>query len=42
MVSQPRTQGLSSWPPLLTTKEAEKRDPGDDGVWECFSTAKNV
>ena len=28
--AQPRSQGLSSLPPLSTTMEAEKRDPGNE------------
>ena len=39
---QPRSQGLSSLPPLSlrkTTMEAEKRDPGNEVVWGSQSDA---
>ena len=29
-IAQPHSQGLSSLPPLSTTMEAEKRDPGNE------------
>ena len=33
LFSQPHFQGLSSLPPVTSTKQAEKRDPGNEAVF---------